>query len=619
MIKREKVEQRKFFSVEEKELMRKKSNNRCCHCGKELTDDFSVEHVIPLNKGGTNDLSNMVALCQKCNLEKADLIYHPKEYYKFLQPQYVDELLANQMKYYSDVYWLAPDTLLPEDGREFKLQIIPKAVVRKVRNYSNYTVTVSVFIKKAEYKDLDMIRLYYMQYLQQVYNGVDEEKAYDRAMKELSDWFDNGVLYYIVDKTNTIKAVLPVGFKAFSVEDYSTSNEKQNGVVPYLYEPISLVDEFNYCVAIVKAYTYILANIAKCLKQPIYFIAESDGLTRMSYTCFSTLVDVSSRVLSFEKPIQGVIFARFVCYWENSDAELLSDTLSYEFVKNHTILDWTDRKAIIESHSGYEYLLDKYDSFRHGDFDVDVFNSDIEIFSHNLARRLGYRSESTPIELKPASNNIDAVVDDSIYSVVELPIDELILPEGTNMNMSIPTFVKKQVKMNCIKFIDINSFYMVSKQDIPVLLYLKQIGKKTVKCSIKKKYLSDSTDDEVFLSEQMLEYDADTRKYIHSLYMFQKDGDSRYANWKIVLEQHCKCDICGKTFSSKLQPYPVLRKPKTLGGTSSVENTVALCGSCKNYVGKLSYTEELKGLIQKEYADISVYSRSLNSEKECCD
>lgn len=51
---RRKIENRKSFTEEVKDYIRYKSDGRCSHCGKVLKDDFTVEHVIPLNKGGSN-------------------------------------------------------------------------------------------------------------------------------------------------------------------------------------------------------------------------------------------------------------------------------------------------------------------------------------------------------------------------------------------------------------------------------------------------------------------------------------------------------------------------------------------------------------------------------------
>jgi len=49
-----------------------RSNGLCHYCGKEMHPirGFHVDHVIPRCKGGTDDLSNLVASCPTCNMSK---------------------------------------------------------------------------------------------------------------------------------------------------------------------------------------------------------------------------------------------------------------------------------------------------------------------------------------------------------------------------------------------------------------------------------------------------------------------------------------------------------------------------------------------------------------------
>lgn len=48
---------------------------KCEYCGTELNElTASVDHKIPLSKGGTTDRSNLIAACSRCNMQKADKI-----------------------------------------------------------------------------------------------------------------------------------------------------------------------------------------------------------------------------------------------------------------------------------------------------------------------------------------------------------------------------------------------------------------------------------------------------------------------------------------------------------------------------------------------------------------
>lgn len=48
----------------------KRDNHTCVYCGS--TKSLTLDHVIPKSRGGTNEWTNLVTSCIKCNLKKAD-------------------------------------------------------------------------------------------------------------------------------------------------------------------------------------------------------------------------------------------------------------------------------------------------------------------------------------------------------------------------------------------------------------------------------------------------------------------------------------------------------------------------------------------------------------------
>lgn len=65
---------RKIFSDYEKKTIYANGNGRCGICGKPIDfDDMTVDHKIPLSKGGTNEFSNLQPACHCCNLIKNNL------------------------------------------------------------------------------------------------------------------------------------------------------------------------------------------------------------------------------------------------------------------------------------------------------------------------------------------------------------------------------------------------------------------------------------------------------------------------------------------------------------------------------------------------------------------
>ena len=52
----------------------KSAKGYCYWCGKRHQKDYHIDHYIPLSKGGSNTIENLVVACKSCNLKK-----HAKE------------------------------------------------------------------------------------------------------------------------------------------------------------------------------------------------------------------------------------------------------------------------------------------------------------------------------------------------------------------------------------------------------------------------------------------------------------------------------------------------------------------------------------------------------------
>lgn len=57
-----------------------KSKNKCFYCGISLIEmeennSYSIDHLIPIKKGGGNELGNLVLSCRKCNSKKGTMTY----------------------------------------------------------------------------------------------------------------------------------------------------------------------------------------------------------------------------------------------------------------------------------------------------------------------------------------------------------------------------------------------------------------------------------------------------------------------------------------------------------------------------------------------------------------
>jgi 5-methylcytosine-specific restriction endonuclease McrA len=66
---------RKQFTNNERIAIYNKNKSRCAICGDYVPFDlFTVDHIVPIAKGGDNSFSNLQCTCKVCNLIKQDIL-----------------------------------------------------------------------------------------------------------------------------------------------------------------------------------------------------------------------------------------------------------------------------------------------------------------------------------------------------------------------------------------------------------------------------------------------------------------------------------------------------------------------------------------------------------------
>ena len=60
------------------------SQGRCHYCGEQfLAKELTLDHIVPLARGGRSSKGNCVAACKECNTKKRDLL--PLEWQEYLE------------------------------------------------------------------------------------------------------------------------------------------------------------------------------------------------------------------------------------------------------------------------------------------------------------------------------------------------------------------------------------------------------------------------------------------------------------------------------------------------------------------------------------------------------
>lgn len=100
--------QRILFPPEERKRILKKNYGICACCGRKLNPKtMTIEHIIPLSRGGTNEEKNLTVLCYDCNQRKGNFLFLPMGFYNALRdkPRYVE-----MQKHVADWFTSVEDT-----------------------------------------------------------------------------------------------------------------------------------------------------------------------------------------------------------------------------------------------------------------------------------------------------------------------------------------------------------------------------------------------------------------------------------------------------------------------------------------------------------------------------
>lgn len=65
------LNERRPINAEIRQAVYDKYNGRCTYCGRQITwSEFTIDHIVPLANGGTNEIDNLTCSCEHCNYLK---------------------------------------------------------------------------------------------------------------------------------------------------------------------------------------------------------------------------------------------------------------------------------------------------------------------------------------------------------------------------------------------------------------------------------------------------------------------------------------------------------------------------------------------------------------------
>ena len=209
--------ERDKLTWQEQHAIAQKSNDCCCHCGKKVffgnigSNKATVDHFIPLDRGGSNRDINMIMMCEDCNHEKDN---------KIMGMDYIPYLLEphkSKLSGYVDSYIQTMDYV--QRNRILALNEYNGTVYSQIGNYKKKSKPYPVCrftLKLATWDDLDKLTAYFIKYLKK-YEALDDE---DAARENIIFWLKFGCIYYI-EKSNNISVMVAITVKNVDEsEDY---------------------------------------------------------------------------------------------------------------------------------------------------------------------------------------------------------------------------------------------------------------------------------------------------------------------------------------------------------------------------------------------------------------
>lgn len=208
------IEERIHFDSEDRRRLLVKSNGVCAKCGKPLSVEkfeTSVEHIIPISKGGTNKDNNLIILCPHCNEKKDNLIVNPDDFYRYAIPEVKDEINEMYTKYFNRVTWLGLTRFTREDIMCLDyFTPLPSldSHQKKGGYYSKNAAKVckqTVILRRVDYNDLPMVIDFVKRYHEKFHIPFDDNSI-------VEDFYLSGCMYIAYRKSDpkTILCLLPI-------------------------------------------------------------------------------------------------------------------------------------------------------------------------------------------------------------------------------------------------------------------------------------------------------------------------------------------------------------------------------------------------------------------------
>lgn len=126
----ETVYERKSIPLKIREEIFKRDSYSCQYCGRKESSEvkLEIEHIIPVAKGGDNDITNFLTACEECNAGKSDTLLNDNT---FIESQYRE--IMNQIENIKKIKEMHMLKLQYEKNKDIECKILEEVFyIRKI-------------------------------------------------------------------------------------------------------------------------------------------------------------------------------------------------------------------------------------------------------------------------------------------------------------------------------------------------------------------------------------------------------------------------------------------------------------------------------------------------------
>ena len=198
----------------------KRDSFKCQYCGKSAPDVvLEVDHIIPVSKGGDNDISNLITACFDCNRGKRDKKLTDKQSAK-LQKEELDKLNARREQIEMIAEWRKELLNLTNDAIDKIIEIVNeeycldihltdygrKNFSKRIKKYGFQETLESTLIAFERYNDIEtaLSKINGILYNRKIDRENPEQAMINKIVniaKKKFDYFNIKKAYFIVNDT----------------------------------------------------------------------------------------------------------------------------------------------------------------------------------------------------------------------------------------------------------------------------------------------------------------------------------------------------------------------------------------------------------------------------------